>query len=118
MLNRKVSIYVPGTVNGNQPALGLQAEQTDLVLNQLSRWFGGATVTDATGGWISENLGLVKESIRLVTSFTDAKGMFKHRGHVMDLASYLAETMGQESVAVELDGKLVFAESRKLKIAA
>ena len=52
-LDSKVSIYVPSTVNVNEPVDNKQ--QVIAVIRQLSTMFGGATVSDAVGGWVSES---------------------------------------------------------------
>jgi hypothetical protein len=118
MLNRKVTVYVPGTVNGIEPAPALQAENALLVISQLSRWFGGATMTDATGAWVSDVHGLVLEPVKLVTSSTDAAGIAAHQDNLLQLGSYLAQVQGQEAVAIEIDGTMHFATQTDLKVAA
>ncbi len=53
-LDSKVAIYVPSTVAvNNDDSEGLQEKFTREVLSLFSRWFGGATATDALGGWVS-----------------------------------------------------------------
>ena len=47
-LDSKVSIYVPSTVNVNEPVDNKQ--QVIAVIRQLSTMFGGATASDAVGG--------------------------------------------------------------------
>ena len=51
--------------------------------------------------------GLVEESVTVVSSFTDDRGLF-HVGEVKAFASRLAEALSQEAIAVEVDSSLHF----------
>ena len=52
-LDCKVSIYVPSTVEVNKEVDN--KEQVKRVITELSQMFGGATATEAVGGWVCDN---------------------------------------------------------------
>jgi len=108
MLDHKVTIYVPSTHSVRETAHTLQAVFTDAALARLAGWFGGASVTTATGAWVAADGRLVKEAINLVWAFTDAEGLAAHTHGVLGLAREIAREMTQEAVAVEIDGSLQF----------
>ena len=105
-LKRLFKIIIPGTTAVNVPAAEMQADMVDLALINMSRLFGGATATTGTGAWMSDDKGLVRESIVIVSSHTDDDGMEKNREKALRLALLVGRRMKQESVAVEIDGKL------------
>jgi hypothetical protein len=115
MLNHKITLYVPGTVQGNVPSPHMQAIWTDKVLRGFAEVFGGATLTHATGAWVSPTLGLVKEPVNLVSSFTDLDGVRAHIGDVKRWAAAIAEEMGQEAVALEVSGEMEFVSAAVVK---
>lgn len=108
MLTHKIAIYVPSTVNGNNPA---PADQIDKWVRaskiKLANLFGGFTSYVAQGGWFSAEHGLVEESIIVVLAYTDDEGLTK-LDKVNELAKEIANDMGQEAVSVEVDGTLNF----------
>ena len=59
-LDSKVSIYVPSTTDVNKADNeGLQERFVNLTIKEFSELFGGATATDAIGGWFSKEKGIV-----------------------------------------------------------
>lgn len=106
LLASYVSIYVPGTVNGNQPAPELQAKTARKVMTEMCKFFGGCTVSKAEGGYVLSTGELVIEPVVIVKSFGDYEQLEDRMEHVMALANEVAETMGQECVSVECNGEL------------
>lgn len=105
-LGSKVTVYVPSTVNVNEQVDN--TEYVDKVAKCLSKWFGGATSTPARGYWVSEKDGLVKENTTVVFAYTNTEGLEHHIDEVVELCEWLKGTMGQESVAFELNGEMYF----------
>jgi len=110
MLNRKIALYVPGTTDVNVPAPEQQAAAVVHALEQFAEWFGGATVIDGQGAWMSDEHGLVVEPVRIVYCFTDAEGLAKHLSEVKLLARHVCRAMSQECVSLEVAGELQFIE--------
>lgn len=108
MLNHKVAVYVPSTVNGNQPA---PSETIDKWVRAakiaLASLFGGITSYRAEGGWISPEHGLIEESVTIVQAFTNEDGLV-HVAKLRQLAKDIAIDMGQEAVSLEINGTLNF----------
>jgi len=97
-------IYVPSTVDVNK-----SVDNTAAVagcLSFLSSRFGGATALNASGAWVSESLGLVRENITICYAFCGLRAFLRGRRAVLDYAKDLRDSMKQECVSVEIDGRL------------
>lgn len=117
-LTHRIAIYIPATGQGNEPAPKLQAEFTDKALLVFSEAFGGATVVDAVGAWVSPEHGLVKEPVKLVYAFSTQEAFDKGQTKVLAFAYELQRRMHQEVVAVEIDGTLQLVTTPpKVKVA-
>lgn len=103
-LDRKIVLYVPATTNTNQAADN--SAQVDNAAALLSNLFGGSTIQESAGCWMSDSAGLVKEATTLVYAFCDEKSMSAGLAAVLDFAADLKLGMNQESIAVEIDGAL------------
>lgn len=111
MLPHHVEVYVPGTVNANQPAPAeFHKQQLTHVKTQLAKMFGGFTAVPAHGGWHSEQHGLIEEPVTVVRAHMSPEQRKQHLPAVFDLARQLARTMGQEAIAVNVDGTMHFVE--------
>lgn len=108
MLNKKVTIYVPGTTGVNKPAPELQAQVVTDALTIFADYFGGSTAIAGRGAWISQEHGLVVEPVVLVYAYTDADGLARNLSAVKSFAVAVAGRMSQECVCVEVDGELHF----------
>lgn len=113
MLNHQIKIYVPSTINGNQPATDLAACHVENALSVFAKIFGGATAIQAIGAYISQTLGLIKEPVTIVYSFTDDKTAADSIPRVMELARLICLNMRQECVSVELDNELIFVNNKQ-----
>jgi len=108
MLDKKVAVYIPSTVNGNQPApaakIARWVREAKIALASL---FGGFTAYNGEGGWYSPEHGLIEEKVTIVQAFTDEAGL-ERVGKLRELAKEMASDMGQEAVSLEVNGTLNF----------
>jgi hypothetical protein len=111
-LNRRVRVYVPGTMHGK---LDPQAQEAwvEKALDRFADLFGGSTTIDRCRGAWKTNGKLIKEPIVLVYSFTDDAGLATQRQEVERFAQHMAVEMGQQCVSLEIDGELHFIEPQK-----
>lgn len=106
--SHRVSIYVPGTqgVSGELSA-DARADVLNETLRLLGGLYGGATAVEARGAWVASDGTLVIETVTVVTSYTDKRDVAKAR-IVKRYCEQLRERLGQEAIAVEVNGKLYF----------
>lgn len=108
MLNHRISLYIPSTINGNEPApADLIARWVKSAKLKFSELFGGFTSYKAVGGWMSPIHGLIEEPVTVVASHTDDDGLDR-LGEVEEFAAAVAEALGQEAVTLEIDNSLQF----------
>lgn len=105
-LDCKVSIYVPSTVNVNEVVDN--KEQVKRVITELSQMFGGATATEAVGGWVCDNGETVLEKVTIVYSFCNSDSLQKHFGDVYQICERIKKEMSQEAVTLEINGQVKF----------
>ena len=103
-LQSVVRLYVPSRQGQVEIDKVRRAAILDKVTGDFSRWFGGATESEAKGAWYSDNDGVVRESITIVSSYTTPLELEAKSNWVFSLASEVKRELGQEAVAVELDG--------------
>lgn len=107
-LRERVTVYVPGTRDRNQPLERHEVE--DLVREvaaSLSRLFGGATAQEARGFWEGEDGSLIAESISVVYSLSPRVSR-QQRAAVLALAQELKERLGQEAVLIGIGDEHYF----------
>ncbi len=108
MLNHRVAIYIPSTVNGHEQApANVIARWVKSAKTRFAELFGGFTSFKAVGGWVSPIHGLIEEPVTVVTAFTDDDGLDR-LGEVEEFAAAVAEALGQEAVTLEIDNSLQF----------
>lgn len=108
MLQHRIAIVVPSTVNGNEPApRSLVNQWLKAAKVKFANLFGGFTSHVAQGGWVSEQHGLVEESVTVVSAFTNEDGL-RFVEEVREFAARMAESMRQEAISVEVDHTLEF----------
>lgn len=105
-LSSKVTVYVPAT-SGVDTATD-NTEQVKATAALLSRLFGGATSTPALGYWLSPAAGLVAENTTVVFAYASDADLQAHIGAVVDHCEELKRSMGQEAVALEVNGEMYF----------
>ena len=74
----------------------------------LSELFGGATSTPALGYWMSPAAGLVAEATTVVFAYAADAALQEHVGRVVELCEELKREMGQEAIALEINGEMYF----------
>lgn len=109
MLERRIAVYVPSTINGNQPAPQTLIDQILVeTKSTMAKLFGGFTAINANGGYFSEEHGLIEEQITMVIAFATEADYQTKQAEVFALAQSIARRMTQEVVAVELPYGLKF----------
>jgi hypothetical protein len=105
-LNHQVILYIPSTVDVNKKI------NNEKYINQVhelfSELFGGSTENKAIGSWKSEELGIVKENITQVGSYTSKEGLNNNIGKVLEYANTLKVELKQEAISLEVDNVLYF----------
>ena len=105
-LDSKVSVYVPSTVNVSEQVDN--SEQVTSVIRELSGLFGGATATQAVGGWVSESGETILERVTIVYSFCTSEQLREHFEDVYGIAQRIKQEMSQEAVTLEINGQVKF----------
>lgn len=105
-LSSKVTVYVPATQGVN--AATDNKEQVKATAALLSECFGGATSTPALGYWLSPVAGLVAETTTVVFAYANDAALQQNIGRVVDYCEKLKGEMGQEAVALEINGDMYF----------
>ena len=103
-LFHKVGIYVPGTYGYQEHET---APHVTAIENKLIDLFGGCTTIAGRGGWDANINGVIREQTTIVYAFfpvlTDEIDEEIH-----SIAEALRNSLMQQCVAVELDGRLYF----------
>lgn len=110
-LSSRVTLYVPST--GKDQKIISQGDfndRTEQTAKQLSKLFGGATVTYGSGYWLDNAGRLICERINLVTAQTDPASLAEHYDRILDLAVKLRAYWQQESIALNIDGSLLLID--------
>lgn len=107
-LAHRVTLYLPSTTNVSE---ALDSETANQVIHRSQRFlsdlFGGATAIAGRGAWVASNGDLVVEEVTLVyASFAELTT--ETLTQVRDFALALKQELKQESVAVEIDERLLF----------
>lgn len=105
-LSSKITVYVPAT-NGVDKATDNTA-QVEKTASLLAGLFGGSTSTAALGYWLSPVAGLVAEATTVVFAYAAEKDLKEHIGEVVELCEELKKDMGQEAIALEINGEMYF----------
>lgn len=105
-LDSKVAIYIPSTSGVNKPADNKQ--QVLNIIRKLSEMFGGATATDAVGGWVSEAGETIIEMVKIVYSFCTTEQLKDNIGKILGICEDLKNEMTQEAITLEINGQVKF----------
>lgn len=103
-LASKVTVYVPGTMNTDKKAN--TAAYVNATAGLLSKLFGGATSTPATGYWMSSTAGLVKERSTMVFAYCSEKDLEAGIDQVVEHCHKMKQDLTQEAIAVEVNGTM------------
>ena len=104
--SHKITVYIPST-DGVKTETNNEKWVTACA-TLLSNCFGGATSTKATGYWVSDSEGLVKEHPTLVFAFADNENFEKKIDLIIDFCYNMKKELKQEAIATEIDGKMYF----------
>ena len=105
-LSSKVTVYIPSTININK-----QIDNTEYInkcASLLSECFGGATSTPALGYWMSNTVGLVKESTTMVFAYASDADLQSKIEKVIDFCENLKTELSQDAIALEINGEMYF----------
>lgn len=105
-LDSKVAIYVPSTINVNETTDN--TAQVIRIIRRLSELFGGATASDAVGGWVSESGQTVIEKVKIVYSFCTSDQLKEHISTIIAICEELKTEMSQEAITLEINGQVKF----------
>ena len=105
-LDSKVAIYVPSTINVNEETDN--TAQVLRIIRRLSELFGGATASDAVGGWVSESGETVIEKVKIVYSFCTSDQLKEHISTIIEICEELKTEMSQEAITLEINGQVKF----------
>lgn len=99
-LANQVKIFIPSTLNATEKTDN--SKIIDEIASKLSELNGGATISNGQGCWNSDTFGLIKEDVTIITSSCESINY----SALYDIAYQIKIDMNQESVAVEINGKL------------
>jgi hypothetical protein len=105
-LDSKVSIYVPSTKNVDEAFDS--SEYKNKVITKLAQLFGGATASEAVGGWVCGNGSTVLEKVTIVYSFCKSEELTMHFNDIYNICMWLKEELKQEAVTLEINGQVKF----------
>lgn len=105
-LDSKVAIYVPSTLNVNEETDN--TAQVIRIIRRLSELFGGATASDAVGGWVAEDGQTVIEKVKIVYSFCTSDQLKEHISTIIEICEELKTEMSQEAITLEINGQVKF----------
>lgn len=105
-LDSKVAIYVPSTINVNEETDN--TAQVIRIIRRLSELFGGATASDAVGGWVAEDGQTVIEKVKIVYSFCTSDQLKENISTIIEICEELKNEMSQEAITLEINGQVKF----------
>ena len=105
-LDCKVAIYVPSSVNVSETTDNEQ--QVLNIIKQLSLLFGGATASDAVGGWVANDGGTVIEKVKIVYSYCTTEQLKTNIDVILQICETLKKEMLQEAITLEINGQVKF----------
>ena len=105
-LDSKVAIYVPSTINVSEETDN--RKQVLNVIRRLSEMFGGATASDAVGGWVSQSGEVIVEKIKIIYSYCTSKQLKEKIDNILAICEDLKNEMKQEAVTLEINGQVKF----------
>ena len=105
-LSSKVTVYIPSTKNINETINN--TEHINNCASLLSECFGGATSTPALGYWMSNTVGLVKESTTMVFAYASDTDLQTNIEKVITFCENLKTELSQDAIALEINGEMYF----------
>lgn len=109
MLNKKVAIYIPGTIDINKKiSLAEHEKYIEKIAGIFSDCFGGASTQSICGFWKAKSGELVKENNTIVYAFCDKRRLYRNRNRILKLAEAMRNELSQEYISVEINNRLLF----------
>jgi hypothetical protein len=105
-LAQNVKVFVPSTTAVNKAGDELQGVYVRKFMELMSAEFGGSTSYRAIGAWLSTTEGLVTENVTIVEGFAPDATSEKGLNKVLKLAAKMKRAMGQEAIAIQVNGDL------------
>jgi hypothetical protein len=105
-LAQNVKVFVPSTTAVNKAGDELQAVYIRKFMELMSEEFGGSTSYKAIGAWLSVSEGLVTENVTIVEAFAPDSTFEAGLNKVLKLATKMKKGMGQEAIAIQVNGDL------------
>lgn len=102
----RVAVYVPSTVDVDGDGRYLADRKTKETAEALSALFGGCTITEASGCWMSDKAGLVTEAVKIIYANAAPGEIAKHADDILQIARSIKTDMKQEAVSIELNSVL------------
>jgi len=102
-LKNKLSVLVPSKIGTEQIDT---TEIVNALLSELSERYGGASITDLKGAWLSEQNGLITEDVKQVWAYS-SDSVQLIRQHGLTIAKSLKKQLRQDSVAIEINNRLL-----------
>ena len=110
-LSHKVAFYTPSTEAKSKPISGAEFDKrTQAMADQLTEWFGGATVERVNGFFKSDNGQYITEPIHKIVSFCSSEALEQHASELLNLAHDHVTSWQQESIGVEIDSKFYLVD--------
>lgn len=100
-----VKVYVPSTLDVDKKINNIFYVRE--VMKKFSEIFGGATAYQADGAWISDNKGLIVESVTIIYSYCD-RLTNETVDKILDICKWIKKELKQECISLEINGKFYF----------
>ena len=107
-LRERVAVYVPSTIDAVNDGSDISARMVERVAAALSEMFGGATITEGRGAWMSAEHGLIIEQVTIIYSYCNNDALEQNAARLHELAEQIRDEMRQEAVSVEINDELYF----------
>ncbi|WP_257064347.1 hypothetical protein [Priestia megaterium] len=102
-LKNKVSIMIPSTKNAIEKIDNEKYVNESIIL--FSELFGGVTVLNCQGGYISSKYGLIKENVKNVFSYCEELTP-ENIASILEFIERLKVELKQECIALEINNNM------------
>ena len=99
----QLKIYVPSTVIDTPISQSEHKTRINNTERFLSSLFGGYTSAEVTGGYYSQDDGLISEPVVVVSSWATPENYQKHRGKIERFIKTKQKDWGQEAIGFEFE---------------
>ena len=107
-MRERVAVYVPSTLDAINDGGATAAAMVERVAAALSDMFGGATITEGRGAWMSAEHGLIIEHVNIIYSYCNNEQLEQNAADIHAMAVQIRDEMRQEAVSVEINDELFF----------